>query len=932
MASFRRRRGTYKVQEDSEHVANKSSKKKMMTCFVDLLDDNTMNIEIERQSVGAALLDETYKRLDLVEKDYFGLLYTDSESGLACWLEPQKKIRKQNKGEHILKFKFCVKFYVTEPGKLYEEYTRYLFYLQSRQDLLSGKLSCTLVSATQLAAYVVQAELGDYDPKIHTTGYISELRLVPNQTSYEEEEIAIQHRKITGLKCEDAEYKFLEMAKRLPMFGVDFHPAIDEENIQLQLGVMASGIVVYLKDNKINSFSWAKIIKISFKKKKFYIHIRSENDQKYQSKIIGFKIVPYRACKNVWKRCVEYHSFFRLNTPRDSPSKGLMSIGSKHHYKGRTLHQATEDYNNLVRTNSNFERTPSKRMSRRKLTSPKNNNNNMNNNNNSNNSNNNNNSNHDETNNHNEQADFYLNKNSSNKDLRNQKKDDTTLQLSAPHHASTTSDISQHLNETATTADLVPENARFEYDTNTGVIAVNMDSTVSTAMNTTNPSENDDRISDGVEITILPDASGKFGFNVRGGIDQKMPVLVSKVARGSPAGAAVPRLEEGDHVLSINCILVDTLAHNQIVAMIQSSSTQHGKLQLIVKKTSVDVDGKETGEELEQSRNSHYELPELPKFNPETANLLDRSMTILKKSLQDGTLSNKFNNLYRQTPGVTMVAAKLDENHSKNRFRDIIPYDTTRVRLLDGNDYINASYVDVPVGGDQLSFIASQGPMSSTINDHWQMIWEQEVELIVMVVECIEKKSIKCTQYWPEPTQTASYGCVDVTCISQADFEGGIERQFEVTQTGMVRQVCHLQYSAWPHHGTPEDPGQFANFIRLISDKRKLVETPVLVHCSEGIGRTGVVALLETALNLMRSKSGVYPLDLVTALRDQRPKLIQNFPLFNFACESIIYLYSEETNKNSEKETTPTEVKDVDELNILKDMTENSSDGNLITS
>ena len=69
------------------------------------------------------------------------------------------------------------------------------------------------------------------------------------------------------------------------------------------------------------------------------------------------------------------------------------------------------------------------------------------------------------------------------------------------------------------------------------------------------------------------------------------------------------------------------------------------------------------------------------------------------------------------------------------------------------------------------------------------------------------------------------------TSLPPYNQEGGIERQFEVTQTGMVRQVCHLQYSAWPHHGTPEDPGQFANFIRLLSDKRKLVETPVLVHC-----------------------------------------------------------------------------------------------------
>ncbi|KAL5262480.1 hypothetical protein ACHWQZ_G008020 [Mnemiopsis leidyi] len=886
MTSFRRKRGTYKVQEDSDLNSSRSSKKKMITCFVDLLDDNTLNIEIERQSKGIVLLEETFKRLDLVEKDYFGLLYTDDDSGLTCWLESHKKIRKQNRGEHILKFKFCVKFYVAEPGKLSEEYTRYLFYLQSRQDLLSGKLSCNIATATQLASYVVQAELGNFDPVQHTPGYVSELRLLPSQSSHEDDEIASQHRKCVGMKCEDAEYKFLEIAKRLPTFGVDFHPAIDHENIQLQLGVMASGIVIYLKENKINSFSWAKIIKISFKKKKFYIHIRADNDDKYQSQIIGFKIVPYRACKNVWKRCVEYHTFFRLNTPRDIPSRGVLRLGSKYHYKGRTQKQAIEDYNNLVRTNSNFERTPSKRMSRRKIASPTNDNH------------------HGNKNNHNERS-FYLdntnnnsNNNGNNNGNNNSNNNSSPLKQSynddnldfvsptSPNHASTPSDVSGE--EVAT------PNARFDYHTKTGEIEVNLDST----LNTSTPSVNDDKDQqdpDCVEITIMPDASGKFGFNVRGGYDQEMPVIVSKVARGSPAAAALPCLEEGDQVVSINGTAVDALDHKQIVGTIQSSSTQFGQLNLIVRKPpggSV-INARQISDDLEGQRDSRtYELPELPKFNPDTANLLDRSITILQKSLQDGSLSNKFNNLYRQTPGVTMVAAKLDENHSKNRFRDIIPYDTTRVRLQEGNDYINASYVDVPVGSDQLSYIASQGPMSSTIDDHWQMIWEQEVELIVMVVDCIEKKSIKCTQYWPEPTQTAVYRNTEVSCVSQSEFDGGIEREFDVSQGGVNKTITHLHYTGWPHHGTPESPEQFVNFIKLISERRKLVETPVLIHCSEGIGRTGVVCLLEGALNLIEGKCGVYPLDMVTALRDQRPKLIQNYPLFKFACESILYLYS----------------------------------------
>ena len=137
-----------------------------------------------------------------------------------------------------------------------------------------------------------------------------------------------------------------------------------------------------------------------------------------------------------------------------------------------------------------------------------------------------------------------------------------------------------------------------------------------------------------IEIKILPDAAGKFGFNIKGGVDQTLPVKVTNVAAGSPAGAAIPPLEELDQVVSINGTAVNTLAHSQIVSMIKTSAAQYGHLTMVVRKPNGSSDGiGGVGEFRRESveDEKEYELPDLPKMTPETSNLLDRSMSILQK-------------------------------------------------------------------------------------------------------------------------------------------------------------------------------------------------------------------------------------------------------------------------------------------------------------
>jgi len=344
-------------------------------------------------------------------------------------------------------------------------------------------------------------------------------------------------------------------------------------------------------------------------------------------------------------------------------------------------------------------------------------------------------------------------------------------------------------------------------------------------------------------------------------------------------------------VISINHQAIDTMHHADIVNLIKNTvrDTDTGELVLVVRKMVHDKEEEDVALD---------DLPDLPAYTPETANLCQQSINILQKGLNDGTLMTKYNQLYKKTPGLTMNAAKLPENHSKNRFRDIVPYDTTRVRLLSNeNDYINANFIEVSTGSEELSYIAAQGPMSSIVDDHWQMIWDHYVDMIVMVSQCIEKNNVKCSQYWPEHTQTSTFRNMDVECVATRDLETCTEREFSVECGGETRLITQLQYTDWPAHGSPETPDHFVKFIELVRSKRP--DSPILVHCSAGIGRTGVVMLLDAAKELISRKCGVYPLDIVKHLRDQRGMLVQTASQFKFACQAILYMYNQ---SESEKE------------------------------
>nr|XP_008951238.3 band 4.1-like protein 2 isoform X4 [Pan paniscus] len=359
------KRETKEVQTNelkAEKASQKVTKKtKTVQCKVTLLDGTEYSCDLEKHAKGQVLFDKVCEHLNLLEKDYFGLLFQESPEQ-KNWLDPAKEIKRQLRNLPWL-FTFNVKFYPPDPSQLTEDITRYFLCLQLRQDIASGRLPCSFVTHALLGSYTLQAELGDYDPEEHGSIDLSEFQFAPTQTKELEEKVAELHKTHRGLSPAQADSQFLENAKRLSMYGVDLHHAKDSEGVDIKLGVCANGLLIYKDRLRINRFAWPKILKISYKRSNFYIKVRPAELEQFES-TIGFKLPNHRAAKRLWKVCVEHHTFYRLVSPEQPPKAKFLTLGSKFRYSGRTQAQTRQASTLIDRPAPHFERTSSKRVSR----------------------------------------------------------------------------------------------------------------------------------------------------------------------------------------------------------------------------------------------------------------------------------------------------------------------------------------------------------------------------------------------------------------------------------------------------------------------------------------------------------------------------------------------------------------------------------------
>ncbi|XP_074082245.1 receptor-type tyrosine-protein phosphatase beta isoform X1 [Macrotis lagotis] len=246
-------------------------------------------------------------------------------------------------------------------------------------------------------------------------------------------------------------------------------------------------------------------------------------------------------------------------------------------------------------------------------------------------------------------------------------------------------------------------------------------------------------------------------------------------------------------------------------------------------------------------------------------------------------LSKEYEDLKEVGRNQSCDTALLPENRGKNRYNNILPYDTTRVKLSNVDDdpcsdYINASYI--PGNNFRREYIATQGPLPGTKDDFWKMSWEQNVHNIVMVTQCVEKGRVKCDHYWPADQDSLYYGDLIVQMLSESVLSEWTIREFKICseeQLDANRLIRHFHYTVWPDHGVPETTQSLIQFVRTVRDyiNRTPGAGPTIVHCSAGVGRTGTFIALDRILQQLDSKDSVDIYGAVHDLRLHRVHMVQ---------------------------------------------------------
>ena len=234
----------------------------------------------------------------------------------------------------------------------------------------------------------------------------------------------------------------------------------------------------------------------------------------------------------------------------------------------------------------------------------------------------------------------------------------------------------------------------------------------------------------------------------------------------------------------------------------------------------------------------------------------------------------------------------------KNRYANILPYDYTRVRLAMNkqdkySDYINANYIDGYGPSRKRHYIAAQGPNAQTVPDFWQMVWEAETEVIIMVTNCEEKGRLKCNQYWPAAVGKAMRFPTHGLLVEWRGVESTpdyIIRSFAVTLPGneTPRIIKQFHFITWPDHGVPQSTAASMDMLKLAKAERTELGGPMVVHCSAGVGRTGTIIAIDMNLEMIAEKQEIDVKAALNSMRRQRAMMIQTEDQYIFVHKSLL--------------------------------------------
>eukprot|EP00063_Salmo_salar_P086046 XP_014060881.1 PREDICTED: tyrosine-protein phosphatase non-receptor type 14 [Salmo salar] len=298
-------------------------------------------------------------------------------------------------------------------------------------------------------------------------------------------------------------------------------------------------------------------------------------------------------------------------------------------------------------------------------------------------------------------------------------------------------------------------------------------------------------------------------------------------------------------------------------------------------------------------------VPENPR--EDGAKAADERCKTLELKLEEERVFTEYEQIPKKRADCVVTTATLADNGERNRFRDVVPYEENRVELVPNKEnntgYINASHIKVMISGEEWHYIATHGPLANTSADFWQMVWEQGVNVIAMVTAEEEGGRSKSHRYWPKlgsKHNSATHGKFKVTTKFRTDSGCYATTGLKVKHllSGQERTVWHLQYTDWPDHGCPEYVQGFLSYLEEIQsvrrhtnsmlDTSKSLNPPVVVHCSAGVGRTGVVILTELMISCLEHNERVEVPMMLSHLRQQRMLMVQTISQYKFVYQVLI--------------------------------------------
>ncbi|KAL4233512.1 hypothetical protein ACF0H5_008193 [Mactra antiquata] len=275
----------------------------------------------------------------------------------------------------------------------------------------------------------------------------------------------------------------------------------------------------------------------------------------------------------------------------------------------------------------------------------------------------------------------------------------------------------------------------------------------------------------------------------------------------------------------------------------------------------------------------------------------------------DLIFADAYKMLKEQSPSHPLTAAEAQCSRPKNRYTNILPFDHSRVKLrpsddVEGSDYINANYI--PGYTSPREYIATQGPMMATFDDFWRMIWEQNVDTIVMLTKLVENGRHKCDKYWPDVSEPVYYGDLVVSVSSESNLSDYTIRIIEVKLKDDVKKVYQFCYLKWPDMGCPDTPDLLIDFVKNVRNYTKGERLaakspgPTVVHCSAGVGRTGTFIAVDTLLQHIRDHDEVDIFKLVKEMRNYRLNMVQTEDQYIYIHECLKAFIS--TDEDEEEE------------------------------